>query len=44
MHREATSEVMLDSKGKQIKDEPVELTLSELKSRVAQAIAGGAQK
>lgn len=44
VRREATSEVMLDSKGKQVKDEPVELTLSELKSRVAQAIAGGAQK
>jgi len=44
VRREATTEVMLDSKGKQVRDEPVDLALSELRSRVNQAIAGGAQK
>jgi hypothetical protein len=44
VRREATTEVMLDSKGKQVRDEPVDLALSQLRSRVNQAIAGGAQK
>jgi hypothetical protein len=44
VRRDASTEVMLDAKGKQIKDEPVDLALAELKTRVSRAISGGAQK
>jgi hypothetical protein len=44
VRREASTEVMLNSKGKQVRDEPVDLALSELKSQVNRALAGGAQK
>jgi hypothetical protein len=44
VRREASTEVMLDSKGKQVPDEPVDLALSELRLRVDRAMAGGAQK
>jgi hypothetical protein len=44
VRREASTEVMLDSRGKQIRDEAVDTTLSDLKMRVSRALAGGAQK
>ena len=44
VRREATTEVMLNSKGKQVRDEAIDIALSELKGRVNRALAGGAQK
>ncbi|HYP07644.1 MAG TPA: hypothetical protein VER03_15530 [Bryobacteraceae bacterium] len=39
--REATSERMLNSKGEPVADEPVSLTVAELKARVDKALGGG---
>jgi hypothetical protein len=44
VRREATTEVMLDSKGKQVQDKAVDIALPELRTRVNRALAGGAQK
>jgi hypothetical protein len=38
--KEATSEVMLDARGNQVRDEAVSLSVSELRSRVHQALGG----
>jgi hypothetical protein len=43
VRREATSEVMLDSKGNQVKDEALNLSMTQLRSQVKNALAGGAQ-
>jgi len=43
LRREATSEVMLDSKGNQVKDETLDLSMAELRTQVKKALAGGAQ-
>ena len=39
--REATSERMVNSKGEPVVDEPMKLTVSELRARVEKALAGG---
>ena len=44
VRREATSEVMLDSKGNQVKDEALSLSMVELRNQVNRALAGGAQQ
>ena len=41
VRREATSEVMLDPKGRQVRDEAVSYSMSELREQVDRALAGG---
>jgi hypothetical protein len=44
VRREATSDIMLDSTGTQIRDEPVSTSMSDLRQQVDRALAGGIQK
>jgi hypothetical protein len=41
VRREASAGVMLDSKGRQVADEPLSLSIAELRSRVDHALRGG---
>jgi hypothetical protein len=41
VQREASSGVMLDSAGRQVADEPLTLSVTELRSRVDNALRGG---
>jgi len=43
VRREATTELMLDSKGKQMRDEGVSMSVTQLREQVDRALAGGAQ-
>ena len=43
VRREATADVMLDSKGNQVRDEAVALSMSDLRRQVDRALAGGKQ-
>jgi len=44
VRREPTTEMMVDSKGKQMRDESVSMTVSELRGLVDQALTGSVQK
>ena len=44
VRREPTSELMVDSKGKQVRDEGVSMTVTALRQQVDQALAGGVRK
>jgi hypothetical protein len=44
VRREPTTEMIVDSKGKQIRDEGVSMTVSALRGLVDQALTGGVQK
>jgi hypothetical protein len=41
VRREATAEVMLDSKGRQVRDEPLNYSMADLRAQVNRALAGG---
>jgi hypothetical protein len=44
VRRKASTAVMLDSKGKQVRDEAIGMPVGQLRQRVARALASGAQK